>query len=225
MGTLATICPPQIDSAAPLARCCCVSPTQRIAISPARLAARAFLATRAGLAVMQAPLRMSDDDGARSGVFEHLRADVAGMSAGRFGVTVLPADGDSATRCPRRGGKQGGRRTNQNGDMRRSPRRQSGDRLDLVQLGPQSMHLPISGNQRAHVCLRVRFLPRRRFGTGFQCSRGLSIVGEAFSDPLGRAVDRSAFSMMSRKGFMMSIGMGKTTVEFCSAPISVNVWR
>jgi hypothetical protein len=49
MGTLATICPPQIDSAAPLARCCCVSPTQRIVISPARLAARAFLATRASV--------------------------------------------------------------------------------------------------------------------------------------------------------------------------------
>jgi hypothetical protein len=63
---------------------------------------------------------MSDDDGARSGVFEQLRADVAGMSAGRFGVTILPADGDSATCCPRRRGKQGGRRTNQNVDMRRA---------------------------------------------------------------------------------------------------------
>ena len=60
---------------------------------------------------------------------------------------------------------------------------------------------------------------------GFQCSTGLSNVGAALSDPLGRGIDRSAFSMISRKGFMMSIGMGKTTVEFCSAPISVNVWR
>jgi hypothetical protein len=42
-----------------------------------------------GLTVMLAPLRMSADDGARSGVFEHLRADDAGMSAGRFEVTVL----------------------------------------------------------------------------------------------------------------------------------------
>ena len=60
---------------------------------------------------------------------------------------------------------------------------------------------------------------------GIQCSSGLSNVGAALSDPLGRGIDRSAFSMISRKGFMMSIGMGKTTVEFCSAPISVNVWR
>ena len=29
----------------------------------------------------------------------------------------------------------------------------------------------------------------------------------------------------SRNGFMMSIGIGKTTVEFCSAPISVSVCR
>ena len=66
---------------------------------------------------------------------------------------------------------------------------------------------------------------RRRVSTGLQCSRGLSMAGEAFSDPLGRAVERSAFSSRSRNGFMMSIGIGKTTVEFCSAPISVRVWR
>jgi len=104
---------------------------------------------------MLAPLRMSDDDGARSGVFEHLRADVAGMRAGRFGVAVLPAYGDSSGRCPRRGGKQGSRRTDQNVGMRRDPRRYSGDRLDFVQLGLQSMHLPISGNQLPHVDQRV----------------------------------------------------------------------
>ncbi len=102
---------------------------------------------------MLAPLRMSDDDGARSGVFEHLRADVAGMSAGRFGVKILPADGDSATRCPRRRGTQGGRRTNQNVDMWWTPRRYSGNRRDLVQLSLQSMHLSISGNQPPHVDL------------------------------------------------------------------------
>ena len=33
------------------------------------------------------------------------------------------------------------------------------------------------------------------------------------------------FSISSRNGLMMSIGMGKTTVEFCSAPISASVWR
>jgi hypothetical protein len=108
MGTLATIWPPQIDSAATAgALLFTFRRRQRIAISPARLAARAFLATRARSRLILAPLRMSDDDGARSGVFEHLRADVAGVSAGRFGVTILPADGASATRCPRRRGKQG----------------------------------------------------------------------------------------------------------------------
>ena len=33
------------------------------------------------------------------------------------------------------------------------------------------------------------------------------------------------FSTRSRNGLMMSIGIGKTTVEFCSAPISVSVCR
>jgi hypothetical protein len=33
------------------------------------------------------------------------------------------------------------------------------------------------------------------------------------------------FSMRSRNGLMMSIGIGKTMVEFCSAPISVSVCR
>jgi hypothetical protein len=33
------------------------------------------------------------------------------------------------------------------------------------------------------------------------------------------------FSRSSRNGLMMSIGIGKTTMEFCSAPISVSVCR
>ena len=140
-------------------------------------------------------------------------------------MAVLAADGDPASRCPRRGGKQGGRRTNQNIDMGLSLRRDSGDRLDLAQISLQSMHLPISGDQRTHVDLPSEGFVTSGAGSGFQCSRGLSNVAAALSDPLGRGIDRSAFSMISRKGFMMSIGMGKTTVEFCSAPISVNVWR
>jgi hypothetical protein len=74
--------------------------------------------------------------------------------------------------------------------------------------------LPLPGRRR-----------QRRLETGLQCSSGLSIAGEIFCDPLGRAVERSAFSRRSMNGFMISIGMGKTTVEFCSAPISVRVWR
>ncbi len=106
-----------------------------------------------GLAVMLAPLRMFDDDSDRSGVFKHLHADVAGMSARRILVTVLPAGANSLARRPRRIGKQGGRRTNQDVDMRWNLRRYSGDRLDFAQLSIQSMHLSISGNQPPHVDL------------------------------------------------------------------------
>jgi len=42
--------------------------------------------------VIRAPLRMSDDDGRRSGIGEHLGRDVAGMRAGNGVVAILSAD-------------------------------------------------------------------------------------------------------------------------------------
>ena len=54
-----------------------------------------------------------------------------------------------------------------------------------------------------------RRLPIRRLGDGLSMFHRVSVIRGALSDPLGRAIDRSAFSMMSRKGFMMSIGIGK----------------
>ena len=69
-GTLATIWSPQIDSAAPLACCSCVSPTQRHRKQSRAPCGKGLSGDEGvGLAVMLAPFRMSDDDGARSGVF------------------------------------------------------------------------------------------------------------------------------------------------------------
>jgi hypothetical protein len=68
------------------------------------------------------------------------------MRARRFGGAVLSADGDPVCRYARRGSEQGGGRTNQNIDMRLGPRRQSCDRVDLVKIGIQAMHLPIAGD-------------------------------------------------------------------------------
>ena len=64
--------------------------------------------------------------------------------------------------------------------------------------------------------IRRRLSDRRR-GDSFQCSRGVWVVSGALPDPLGRGIDRSAFSIISRNGFIISISMGKTIVEFCSA--------
>ncbi len=53
-------------------------------------------------------------------------------------------------------------------------------------------------------------------------SAGLSAIVGPRAAPLALL---SAFSRISRNGFMTSMGIGKTTVEFCSAPISVSVCR
>ena len=55
------------------------------------------------LAVVGAALGMADDDESRAGVLELFGGNVAGMGAGRLGVAILAADGDSpgGGRAPR----------------------------------------------------------------------------------------------------------------------------
>jgi hypothetical protein len=55
-------------------------------------------------------------------------------------------------------------------------------------------------------------------------ANGTSFICGTRASPLAPAA-LPGFSSSSRNGFMMSIGIGKTTVEFCSAPISVRVCR
>lgn len=57
-----------------------------------------------------------------------------------------------------------------------------------------------------------------------QESKGDGAGTEACMAPLA-VLALSAFSRMSRNGFMTSMGIGKTIVEFCSPPISVSVCR
>ena len=54
--------------------------------------------------------------------------------------------------------------------------------------------------------------------------KGTSFAGETRPSPLAPA-GFPAFSRRSRNGLIMSIGIGKMMVEFCSAPISVRVCR
>src|ERR1700733_8225881 len=56
---------------------------------------------RIELAIIPAALGMSGDDGACSGVLQHLRADVSGVVARDSRGAVLPADGDAAAGDPR----------------------------------------------------------------------------------------------------------------------------
>ena len=127
VGTLATIWPPHMDSASPSDRCDFVSPTQTIASSPARRAARLRGDEGVGLAMIPAALGMSGDDGARSGVLQHLRADVSGVVARDVRVAVLPTDGDAAAGDPGGLGDQGRWRANENFHVRLKVPRHRGD--------------------------------------------------------------------------------------------------
>ena len=55
-------------------------------------------------------------------------------------------------------------------------------------------------------------------------ANGIPFVSGARAAPLAPA-GLPVFSISSRNGLMMSIGIGKMMVEFCSAPISVSVCR
>ena len=89
-------CVLQTCSALPASRSASVSPMQMIASRPARHAALALAATTASrLAMILATLGMSDDDGRRSGVPQHLRADVAGERTRSLSVAVLAAELDA----------------------------------------------------------------------------------------------------------------------------------
>ncbi len=55
-------------------------------------------------------------------------------------------------------------------------------------------------------------------------ANGAPVANGTRASPLAPA-GLPAFSISCRNGLMMSIGIGNTTVEFCSAPISVNVCR
>ena len=51
-----------------------------------------------GFAMLDPPLRMADNDGARPRIGEHLGGDFAGMRAGGLGCAVLGPEGDGASK-------------------------------------------------------------------------------------------------------------------------------
>lgn len=76
----------------------------------------------------------------------------------------------------------------------------------------------------APVAAEVRLLPDHassRAGAACGVTDAFPFLGRA--SPLGFA--SAAVSNSERNGFTMSIGIGKMTVEFCSAPISASVCR
>ena len=88
-----------------------VSPTQTIAVRPARQAACALARTSASVSLcIGAPLGMADDHRLGAGVRQHLGRDIAGKGAGGLGVAVLPADRDPGARRVRGEARDQGRR-------------------------------------------------------------------------------------------------------------------
>ena len=109
-----------------------------------------------GLAVMLAPLRMSGDDSARSSVFKHLFADVAGMSARRFWVIVLPPMQirPLAVRAASASKEVGGqiRMSTCGGTLAATPA------IAAISCSSAFSYVPISGNQPPHVDLLQRIM-------------------------------------------------------------------
>jgi len=99
--------------------------------------------------VINSPLRVSDDDRARPRVLEHLGRYISGERSGRLGMTILRP---YAQRCSARAicefGEQGGRRAHD--DVDRGELAGSGNHSgELGPRGAQSVHLPVSRDQRS----------------------------------------------------------------------------
>src|SRR6185437_9570636 len=107
---------------------------------------------RVAFVMVLPPFGVADDDVGAALVFQHRRADVAGMSALGLGVAVLAAERDTATRQQRPDlGQQGRRRADQEIACRRALR---GTRNEVARqgraVGTQPVHLPVSRDQLPH---------------------------------------------------------------------------
>jgi hypothetical protein len=100
---------------------------------------------RIGFALRLAPFGMADDRQAGPGIGQHRRADAAGVRALVGEVQVLGADREPRDRTC---GALDQGRGNAQGDVdRREALRARGDRLHLVEVGLDPVHLPVAGNQ------------------------------------------------------------------------------
>ncbi len=142
---------PTTRSVSPASRSARVSPTQMMAISPARCAASALARTRASFSPWLA--RRSEwptMTSRRAGIAQHLRRDVARMGAGRVGMAVLPADLETAARG-RFGRRHDQRRRQAERDLRagRPCRVEAGvaHSVEFDERSPQAVHFPVAGHE------------------------------------------------------------------------------
>ena len=123
-----------------------LSPTHRITARPdGKRGLGLGLHVGVAFALRFAPLGMADDGQACAGIEQHGGADAAGMRALLGEVDVLRADRESRAPPAPRARSGSPART-----ARHRPRkalRAVGDRLDLLEVGREPVHLPVSGDQ------------------------------------------------------------------------------
>ena len=96
---------------------------------------------------------MADDCELAQAVGDHLRRNIAGMGTGLRGMAILRTDqqGRVFRQCSR-DIKKRHRRAQENVDLFGELCVNAvGYRLDLIEIGPQSVHLPVSRNQRTDI--------------------------------------------------------------------------
>ena len=117
---------------------------------------------RIGLVMVGTPLRVTQDDRTGTGISQHLRRNIAGMGAGRFGMTILPPNDHRRAAGGRgKGRDQSCRRTDHQFGL-------AGERLcpgydlgEFARRGGKPIHFPIARNERSDLGRRHRKIPSR----------------------------------------------------------------
>lgn len=110
---------------------------------------------RVGLLVINAPLRVPDNDGGRTGIGDHFCRNVARIGSARLGMAILSGDGHRGTARGRRKAREQRRRRGNEQVRRRNLRRAGQDGAQLGERMGKPVHFPVAGHQRpprAHVC-------------------------------------------------------------------------
>ena len=134
-----------------------------------------------GFAARLAPFAMAGDDPGGAGFRQHLGRERSGIGAADIHMAVLRADEGGAAPFRPRHDERGGQA--QPDFHRRMRRRDPADRLDLIQMRPHPVHLPVADNQLSPVHPRNSSVI---IAARSACARRRRIIMRRLQDACGR---------------------------------------